>query len=482
LELKQYVQFVGRWLVLFALFGILGAFGGVLFSREPVMYTASTKLMTGTGRPTVNTPSPDSLQVNEILAQTYAELLVARPIMETVVQNLKLNIDPGTLASRTSVTLTPNTNVLVLTVTDSDRQVAANIANEIVRVFNQQASDLLSNPFALSVDTLRVVEPAQPGSRVPSQASRTILLSIVVGLLFAAAVGFLIDYFDDRMKSSAVVERLAGLPTLATIPRLAGADLPDTLVTLYDSQTHVAETYRMLRSQIEAVSATHPIQTILITSGTPREGKSTTAANLAIGLAQTGKRVILVDTDLRRPTLHIFFQRSNQRGVTTALTRQKGDTISSHLVATDIKNLLLMPSGSLSLNPTELLGSPRFSELVEDLKTQTDIVVFDSPALLNVVDPMLIARESDAALLVVQASRRADTVIKARDQLMQSGAHLLGVVLNRASVSRKAYDNYYDNKEGTWQRLFGQRSQKQDSAPLHPIEGLEVPDLPKTSD
>ena len=349
-------------------------------------------------------------------------------------------------------------------------------------MFNQQASNLLSNPYALSIDTLRVIEPAQLGSRVPSQASRTILLSIVVGLLLAAGVGFLIDYFDDRMKSTEAVDRLTGLTTLTTIPRLAGADLPDMLVTMNDSQTHVAEMYRMIRTNIESLSATHPIQTILITSGTPREGKSTTAANLAIALAQTGKRVILVDADLRRPTLHTFFQRSNQRGVTTALTRQNSDTISSHLVATDTKNLQLMPSGSLPFNPTELLGSPRFSELVEELKAQTDIVVFDSPSLLNVVDPMLVARESDAALLVVHASRRAGTVIKAKNQLMQSGIHVLGVLLNRAAVAHTAYDTYYDNKVGTWRRLFGQQSHNQGGAALHSIEGLEVPELPKTSD
>ena len=482
MELKQYVKFVGRWFVLFVLFGVLGAFGGVLFSREPVMYMASTKLITSTGRPSVNAPNTDSLQVKEILGRTYAELLVARPILEGVIQNLKLDTDPGTLASRTLITLTPNTDVLVLSVTDTNRQRAADIANEIVKVFNQRASDLLSNPYALAVDTLQVIEPAQSATRVPSQAPRTILLSIVVGLLVAAGIGFLVDYFDDRMKSSEAVERLAGLPTLVAIPRLAGADLPDTLVTLYDGQTHVAEMYRMIRSQIESLSNTHPLRTILVTSGTPREGKSTTAANLAIALAQTGMRVILVDADLRRPALHSFFQRSNQRGVTTALTRQKGDTISSHLVATDIKNLQLMPSGSLLLNPTELLGSPRFSELVEDLKAQTDIVVFDSPSLLNVVDPMLVARESDAALLVVQASRRADTVIKAKSQLSQSKVHLLGVVLNRATVTHKAYDTYYDNKAGTWRRFFGQPAQRQRSTTLHPIEGLDVPELPKTSD
>jgi Mrp family chromosome partitioning ATPase len=153
-----------------------------------------------------------------------------------------------------------------------------------------------------------------------------------------------------------------------------------------------------------------------------------------------------------------MFAQSNMRGVTTALLRQGQDPLGNHLVPTNVDNLQLMPSGPLAPNPAELLGSRRMSDLIADLKSQADIVIFDTPPVLPVVDAALLARVCDAAVFVVRASStRVDALRRGTGQVLQSGTHLLGVVLNRASVAQHHYGySYYENShDGRGFRLFG---------------------------
>jgi non-specific protein-tyrosine kinase len=380
--------------------------------------------------------------------------------MQEAIENLELEMSPEALRSHIDVTWLNDTDLLLLEATATDRQQSAAIANEVVEVFNAQAGDLLSNPYAFAIETVRVVEQAQPGRQLPPEAPRNGILAAFVGALLAAAVGFLRDFFDDRVRSSAGVESLAGLPTLAEIPNINGELGAGKLVAALDKQSPIAEAYRMVRAHLDAAELDQPIRTIVVTSAEPLEGKSTTTANLAVALAQTGKRVVVVDADLRRPTLHTIFQRTNARGLATALRRQSNESISDHLMPSGIENLHLMPSGPSMLNPTELLGAQRLSMLIEELKTQADLILFDSSALLHVVDPMLLMRGCDAALLVVHANKtRIEALIKARDQIVQSGTRLLGVVLNQSTLFRRKQNSYYSGTMTAQKQTELQQSQ-----------------------
>ncbi|MCG8347256.1 MAG: polysaccharide biosynthesis tyrosine autokinase [Chloroflexales bacterium] len=446
MELKQYVTFLQRWWLLIVLCaGVLGIFGYV-FGQEAPKYVSSTTLMVNSSRAgaTRALPNFDTIRTSAALAQTYAELLTTRPVMQRVIETLELEMSPEALRSRIDVTSLNDTDLLLLEVTDTNRQQSAAIANEVVEVFNAQAGDLLSNPYAFVIETVRVIELAQPGKQLPSEAPRSGILAAVVGALLAAAIGFLRDFFDDRVRSSAVIESLAGLPTLAEIPNIKGEPGAGKLVTALDMQSPIAESYRMVRAHLDAAEINQPIRAIVVTSAEPLEGKSTTTANLAVALAQTGKRVVVVDADLRRPTLHTIFQRTNTRGLVTALQRSSNESIADHLAPGGVENLHLMSSGPSTSNPTELLGTQRLSMLIEELKTQADLILFDSPALLHVVDPMLLMRACDAALLVAHANTtRIDALIKSRDQIVQSGTRLLGVVLNQATLFRSKQTAYY---------------------------------------
>jgi capsular exopolysaccharide synthesis family protein len=211
---------------------------------------------------------------------------------------------------------------------------------------------------------------------------------------------------------------------------------PD-LVTLSSPRSAAAEAYRTLRTNIQLSSIDSPIRALLVTSASADEGKSTTLANLAVAFAQAGQRVVLVDSDLRRPSLHTIFGAANERGLTSMLLE---DDAAPPLVATSVDGLRLLPSGPIPPNPSELLGSKRIENAIERLKADADLLLFDAPPALAVSDAAVLSRRVDAVMLIVSAGRtKRDHATRARQVLERAGARLLGVVLTNASVEEAVY-------------------------------------------
>jgi capsular exopolysaccharide synthesis family protein len=209
----------------------------------------------------------------------------------------------------------------------------------------------------------------------------------------------------------------------------------------------MTESYRTLRTNIEFTSVDAPIRTLLVTSTAPSEGKTITAANLAVAFAQAGQRTILVDTDLRKPGVHTVFRLPNVTGLTTML---RTDTVALDSVAraTEQANLRIVTTGPLPATPAEMLGSHRMRAVVEQLKAASDLVIFDAPPSRAVTDAVVMSSYLDATLLVVDAEHtRRDALRRSRDALERAGAHVLGVVLNKAkNVSNAADFGYYSDE------------------------------------
>jgi non-specific protein-tyrosine kinase len=300
---------------------------------------------------------------------------------------------------------------------------------------------------AQTTDMVTVVEHALPGREAGYDIPIVIALGAIVGMMVGVGVVFLLENLRDTVTSPEEVEQLTGVSTLGVIGVIQVATHADALITVTRPRSPIAEAYRVLRANVEFSAINEPFRTVVVTSGTPSEGKTTTVANLATAFAQAGKRIILVDTDLRHPTLHKLFQQTNRRGVTTALAE---GGISNHLVPTGMKNLYLMPSGPLPPNPAELLGAPRMAQLIEVLKAHADLVFFDSPPVLAVADATILSRACDATLLVVlNNSTRAGSLVRSRDQLTQAGGNLMGTVLNRMAHSGDGYYYYYHKYYGS---------------------------------
>jgi non-specific protein-tyrosine kinase len=209
------------------------------------------------------------------------------------------------------------------------------------------------------------------------------------------------------------------------------------LITLANPRSAVAEAYRTLRTNIQLSSLDQPLRTLLVASAGADEGKSTTLANLAVTFAQAGRRTILVDSDLRRPSLHVLFGTPNDQGLTTMLLQ---DDAPAPLLDTPIEGLRLLPSGPVPPNPSELLASRRLEGAIAWLRDAADLVLFDSPPALAVSDAAVLSRRVDGVVLVLSAGRtRREHAARARQVLERAGARLLGVVLNNASVEDAVY-------------------------------------------
>lgn len=208
---------------------------------------------------------------------------------------------------------------------------------------------------------------------------------------------------------------------------------PD-LITLTDPRSPAAEAYRTLRTNLTFAALDRPIETLVVTSAAPGEGKSTTLANLAVTMAQGERRTILVDADLRRPSLHEIFAIPNSRGLTTMFVEP--ETLQDPpLAETDVENLHLLPSGPLPPNPADLLGSRRMEEVIAALRARADIVLFDAPPVIAVTDAAVLGTKVDGVLLVVCAGRtRRDHAQRARELLERVHVRLIGAVLANAPL------------------------------------------------
>jgi succinoglycan biosynthesis transport protein ExoP len=289
---------------------------------------------------------------------------------------------------------------------------------------------------------ISVVEPATtPTWPISPQVMSTVLLAAAIGLALALGGAFLIEFLDDTVKTPDDVTRVTKLPTLGAIARIDGKEYDEKLIPLQQPRSPTAEAYRALRTNIQFSSVDRPVRTLLVTSPNPIEGKSITLANLAVVVAQSGRSVILVDADLRRPTQHKIFGLSNHHGLSNT-TLESSSSLSEHIQPTQVENLRIITSGPLPPNPADLLGSERMRAIIEELKSQADLVMFDSPPVLAVTDAAVLSTRVDGVLMVNHAGRtRCALARRAVEELRRVDANLLGVVLNQLSLRRGSY--YY---------------------------------------
>ncbi|WP_316571702.1 CpsD/CapB family tyrosine-protein kinase [Neobacillus sp. YIM B06451] len=214
------------------------------------------------------------------------------------------------------------------------------------------------------------------------------------------------------------------------------------LIASLDPKSVVSEQYRTIRTNIQFSSVDEDIQAIMVTSAGPGEGKSTTAANLAVVMAQQEKNVLLVDADLRKPTVHYTFELVNQYGLTSVLAKSK--SLEQAIRSTDIPFLSVLTSGPIPPNPAELLGSKSMKEILEEAKERFDVIIFDTPPTLAVTDAQILANLCDGVLLVLYSGKsEKEQAIKTKDLLVAANGRILGVVLNQKKIKNDSYSYYY---------------------------------------
>jgi non-specific protein-tyrosine kinase len=284
-------------------------------------------------------------------------------------------------------------------------------------------------------------------SPIQPQPLRSALLAGVVGLMTAAGIIFLIEFLDDSIRDPQEITRRWGVPVLGMIVNFNSANGND-LITAKQPRSPVSEAFRSLRTNLQFASIDAPIKTLLVTSPSPEDGKSTVITNLASVLAQSGYRSIVVDADMRRPKIHRLLQLSNRTGLSDEFIRPQ-NSLNDFVQSTEFTNLYALTSGSLPPNPSELMGSDKMLEIINFLRENYDLVLLDTPPALVVTDANVLASRVDGVLLVIRPTVTRRAAIKhVIEQLRQVKANIIGVVLNDVNVKRSHYyyRGYYYSK------------------------------------
>ncbi|MCB8943178.1 MAG: polysaccharide biosynthesis tyrosine autokinase [Ardenticatenaceae bacterium] len=334
-----------------------------------------------------------------------------------------------------------------------DQRVVEQANNNVIRLSETYATLLQSYEDirlseARSLNNIIIDEAARlPQVPIAPKVITNTLMASVVAMIAATSLVFLISYLDDTLKNPVDVEELVGLSVLGVIKRMRVKKPFDALVVALEPRSPAAEAYRQLRTNIQFAGVHHQLKTILVTSPNAGDGKSTIASNLAVALAQSGKRVVLVDADMRRPTLHDILEIDASKGLSDLIARGQDD--GRFIKATLIHNLMFLPAGRIPPNPAELIGSERMRRVIAWLGKQADIVIFDSPPLLAVTDAAILSKLVDATLLVISANEtRQPALLEAVKKLYALESHIAGVLINKVNPKRSnGYYYYYRPKD-----------------------------------
>jgi capsular exopolysaccharide synthesis family protein len=293
---------------------------------------------------------------------------------------------------------------------------------------------LLQQVQSGATNSLSVIEPAiAPTTPTGPNWPQSVVLAVVVTVVLALALAMLLEYLDDTIKTQEDVRRTLNFAPIGAITRIekVGKGQAKMVAVATAPLSRAAEAYRILRTNLQFKMIERSIRTLMVTSSIPMEGKSVTVSNLAAVIAQSGKKVILVDADMRRPTVHTVFDINNNMGLTGALLHPEMD-IGNFICEDVLDNLSIMPTGDLPPNPAELLSSQRMNEVIDLLRQRAEIVIFDTPPALGVADATVLAGKVDGVLLVVDSRRTRRTTARAAcDALVAVGANVMGIVLNR---------------------------------------------------
>lgn len=469
-----------KWIVVSVLAVAVGA--AALFSTiQRPTYRAESKILIGQGDAL---PSPTSAgQITQTYTATMADLLRSNDLAGRVIARLRLDKTPEDLLKEVSVSINPQTSVIKVSVDDHSAALARKINAAIGAVFSQLVKERLGKGTpavagapAIPPVTATIWDPAHilPGKVAP-QPVRNVLIAGILGLILGLVTAFLRDHFDRGLRTREMVEQEFGVPVIGQIP-FAKLRKKDRRVVFWQGFGEVAESFRALRANLQYLGVQRPLRTILITSASPQQGKTTVSANLALAIARSGATTIVLEGDLRRPRLdHAFDTPSNGAGLTSVLVGAVDideaivdvampSALSSEATTHSEREgrLSFLPSGPQPPNPSELLSSIPMTKLLDRLALAYDYVLIDSPPVLVVADALEVARQVDGVLLVVRRNHASrDEARELRALVERLGINLLGVVFTDVAPAGVHYGGYRDKLETTRGKL--------DERPLEPV-------------
>lgn len=444
MELSRYLRVLRHRLWMIVACPLLAALAaGIASFLLPPIYEAKVDLAVRSAQVLpVTDPNAPAVSNSTILG-TYALWMTEPPILSKVISDLGLNMTPEDLAKEIKVTPDTLATVLHVTVQDTNPVLARDIAHTLVTEFRATVKQVQQTESQAPDNLVVISDATVPDKPVSPNKTLDVGIAFASGLLLAVGLAILFDYLDQTIKGESELAERLGLISLGQIayaPSRSGKQ--GELVTL-DAGSHASEAYKALRTSVLFAGVDRELKEIVITSAVLGEGKSRTASNLAVVLAQAGHTTLLVDADFRRPSQHRMFARIRNVGLSNLIL---DDVVESDVImpVESVPNLWLLTSGPTPPNPSELLGSVRMRQLMSRMRTHFAYLVVDTPPINAVTDASILAAHADATVLVVEQGRTTyGAVGRAKQVLDRVGSRTIGAVLNKVHASAAGYNYAY---------------------------------------
>ncbi|MCK0173770.1 polysaccharide biosynthesis tyrosine autokinase [Mycolicibacterium sp. F2034L] len=455
MTLQDFISLLhARWITVCVttVVAVLGGVALTLFTTP--LYEASTRLFVSTGS---GSSLSDVYQGNRFSQErviSYAELLMGETLAQRTIDKLDLDEDATALRENVKATVKPDTVLINVQVVDESAVRARDIANALSDEFVTMIRELETPEDGTPPESRVVVEQRAsiPQTPVVPKTARNIAVSLALGAILGIGLAFLRDRLDNTVKDRKTLEAITGTGVVGNIP-LDKERRKHAAITFETDNSPIAEAFRKVRTNLQFVAVDNPPRVIVVTSSVPSEGKSTTAINIALALAEADNKVVIVDGDLRRPTLHKHLNAIGSVGFSTVLSG--GATLSEALQQTRFPGLTVLTSGTIPPNPSELLGSQSARKLLNDLRGEFDYVVVDSTPLLAVTDAAILAAGADGVLVIACYGRtKREQISHAVQSLESVAAPVLGAVLTMTPTRGNAsygygYGYYSEDAERT---------------------------------
>ena len=436
--LKKYILIICGVVVIF----VIGVFTYDKSIKKPLYTTYTTIILTKSNEAqTSTTITQNDILLNQKLVETYTKIIKSKLVLDQVISETGITYTAEELGKNVAVEAYENTEMLKISVTDSDPELSASIANSIAQVFSGEVAKIYQ------MNNISVIDIAQVPEEVSNNTlTRDFFIALFISIFGSIGVIFIIYYFDDSIKLTDDLEEEIGMPVIAKVFKSdigsKNRGKVELLVQKYPKSV-VSESIKTLRTNLQFSSVDSELKTILVTSSIPGEGKSFISANLAISFTQTDKKVLIVDCDMRKGRQHRIFKLSNTKGLSNLLIDDMTN-YKDYINKTSIKNLYVITRGTVPPNPSELLNSNKNSELIKILRSKFDIIIFDGVPCNGLPDSIIMSKLVDKVLIVSSESVTPRSVLEStKKQLKNVEAPVAGDVLNNVNRKNSKYGKYY---------------------------------------
>lgn len=452
-NIKEFLIYLKKYIPAIILVTILAILGTFFYDKKikTPIYQSTAKVVLVQQNENATMTSSAALNdytVNQKLASTYTEIAKSELVLNQVVNDLNLSITAKELNKNLTVATVEGTTILTISVKDRSADEATKIANKVAEVFTKEVSEIYK------LDNISLLDEAKTtGTAVNNTLTRDLIIAGFLSVFGVTALAFLIFCLDDTVKHGQDIENTFGITVAGKIidgnskKRKKNARtnvskiISDELIVEDQPKSVVSESIKNLRTNLQFTSVDKDLKTILLTSSNASEGKSYIASNLAVSFAQADKRVLIVDCDLRKGRLHKIFGLPNTFGLSNLLADDLNNAY-RYIQKTNIKGLELLTRGTYPPNPSELLASKKNAELINRLKNQYDIIIFDGTPSNGLADSIVMSTLVDEVLIVAHDSvTKTSALLETKASLDKVNAKIAGVVLNR--ISRKGNGRYY---------------------------------------